>query len=61
MNEEFQQALRAGDLEAIRRFPKTDLQAHAGEWGDADSVWRAVEDLSSTRFSMGSRQPTRQP
>src|SRR5580658_3146816 len=34
MNEEFQQALRAEDLEAIRRCPKTDLHNHG--WAGAD-------------------------
>jgi hypothetical protein len=28
MNEEFQQALRAGDLDPIRRCPKADLHNH---------------------------------
>ena len=34
MNEEFQQALKAEDLEAIRRFPKADLHNHG--WAGAD-------------------------
>ena len=34
MNEEFQQALRAGDLEGIRRVPKADLHNHG--WAGAD-------------------------
>jgi adenosine deaminase len=34
MNEEFQQALRAGDLDAIRVFPKADLHNHG--WAGAD-------------------------
>ncbi len=34
MNEEFQQALRAADLEAIRRVPKADLHNHG--WAGAD-------------------------
>jgi hypothetical protein len=38
MNEEFQQALRAGDLDAIHRCPKSDLHNHrwAGHLGCAD-------------------------
>jgi adenosine deaminase len=36
MNEEFQQALRAGDLEAIRGVPKADLHNHG--WAGADPV-----------------------
>jgi adenosine deaminase len=34
MNEEFQQALKAEDLEAIRTFPKADLHNHG--WAGAD-------------------------
>ena len=34
MNEEFQRALKAEDLEAIRRFPKADLHNHG--WAGAD-------------------------
>ena len=38
------------------------LKAHVGEWGDADSVRRAVEELSSsTRCSTESQQRTRRP
>jgi adenosine deaminase len=38
MNEEFQQALRAGDLEAIRRAPKADLHNHGWAGAEPDSV-----------------------
>jgi hypothetical protein len=34
MNEDFQQALKAEDLESIRRCPKTDLHNHG--WAGAD-------------------------
>ncbi len=34
MNEKFQQALKAGDLDAIRRCPKSDLHNHG--WAGAD-------------------------
>ena len=36
MNEEFQKALKAEDLDAIRRCPKTDLHNHG--WAGADPV-----------------------
>jgi adenosine deaminase len=38
MNEEFQQALKAEDLEAIRRFPKADLHNHGWAGGDPEAV-----------------------
>jgi adenosine deaminase len=38
MNEVFQQALRAGDLEAIRRVPKADLHNHGWAGADPDLV-----------------------
>lgn len=34
MSEEFQHALRAGDLDAIRKCPKADLHNHG--WAGAD-------------------------
>ena len=36
MNEDFQRALQTGDLEAIRKCPKTDLHNHG--WAGADPV-----------------------
>jgi adenosine deaminase len=38
MNEEFQQALRDGDLKGIRRVPKADLHNHGWAGADPDSV-----------------------
>ena len=38
MNLEFQQALRVGDLEAVRRFPKGDLHNHGGAGIDPAAV-----------------------
>ncbi len=46
MNEEFQQALRAGDLEAIRRVPKADLHNHG--WAGADPA--AVGEILGRRI-----------
>jgi adenosine deaminase len=42
MNEAFQQALRAEDLELVRTFPKADLHSHAGAGIDPVSVERIV-------------------
>src|SRR3984893_14554106 len=42
MNEAFQQALKAEDLEAIRRCPKTDLHNHGWAGADPASVERIV-------------------
>jgi adenosine deaminase len=38
MNEAFQQALRAGDLDTIRRCPKADLHNHGWAGADPESV-----------------------
>jgi adenosine deaminase len=38
MNKEFQQALKAEDLEAIRRCPKTDLHNHGWAGAEPESV-----------------------
>jgi hypothetical protein len=38
MNEDFQQALKAEDLEAIRKIPKTDLHNHGLAGADPASV-----------------------
>jgi adenosine deaminase len=47
MNEEFQQALRAGDLEGIRRVPKSDLHNHG--WAGADPA--AVGEILGRRIN----------
>jgi adenosine deaminase len=56
MNEEFQQALRAGDLEAIRRVPKADLHNHGWAGADPASVGailgRRIDPLEHRLASM---------
>jgi adenosine deaminase len=42
MNEEFQQALRAGDLDAVRGFPKADLHNHGWAGADPASVGKIL-------------------
>lgn len=54
MNEEFQQALKAEDLDAIRRCPKTDLHNHG--WAGADPA--SVAAIFGTRFAPLDRRLT---
>ena len=38
MSDEFQQAVRAGDLEALRKVPKADLHKHGWAGADPEAV-----------------------
>ncbi|MGB8682549.1 MAG: hypothetical protein WCD12_06675 [Candidatus Binatus sp.] len=42
MNEEFQRALKAGDLDAVRGFPKADLHNHGWAGADPASVGKIL-------------------
>jgi adenosine deaminase len=54
VNEEFQRALRVGDLDAIRRCPKSDLHNHG--WAGADPA--SVAAILGTKYAVLDRKLT---